>query len=471
MADQPTRRDFFKKAATLGAAGIGGSLGINAIAPSLLREKPVFEENRSFWATALPPQNPSLDRDLVTNVAIIGGGFLGLSAAYYLRKTWPEREVVVLEAKRCGNGASGRNGAMLLTMTDDRFMTWSGEPELDKRIYELTVDNIRRLGNLSASAGVDAEIEQNGALQVCNTKQDLEAGRDYIEKMRTHGLPLEFWNDEKVAEAVGTTVYHGGLFDPNSGQLHPGKLVNLFKVVAQRQGAKIHESTTITNIDEGETLRLTTEDGKTVEAKAVVLATNAYTAKLGYLRRAVAPLFDYVGITAPLGTTELAATGWRRRIPFNDSRTEVFYLGLTKDNRIHIGGGPADYEFNNGLENPQGAARRYDQLLRELTRIYPSLAGAPLEICWSGAVDMSLDRTAAVGRMGKHGNVYYGLGFSGHGLNLTSVFGRILADLIGERDGQWDWFPYLNHMPLYMPNEPFRWLGVQAALEYYKLSL
>jgi glycine/D-amino acid oxidase-like deaminating enzyme len=469
MADQPTRRGFFKRTAALGAAGIGASLGINAIAPTVLPEKFVFEENQSFWATVLPRQNPSLDRDLVANVAIIGGGLLGLSAAYYLKKTWPEREVVVLEAKRCGNGASARNGAMLLSMTDDRFMNWSGEPELDKRIYELTVDNIRRLEELSANTGVDAEIEQNGALQVCNTKQDVEAGRDYIEKMRAYGLPLEFWMGGKVADAIGTTVYRGGLFDPYSGQLHPGKLVNLFKVVAQRHGAQIYEGTTVTNIDEGETLRLTTNDGKTVEAKAAVLATNAYTSKLGYLRRAVAPLFDYVGITAPLEKTELAATGWRQRIPFNDSRTEVFYLGLTKDQRIHIGGGPADYEFNNGLENPQGAPRRYDLLRRELKRIYPSLAGVPLEICWSGAVDMSLDQTPAVGRTGKHGNVYYGLGFSGHGLNLTSVFGRILADLIAERDREWDWFPYLNRLPLYMPNEPFRWLGIEAALGYYGL--
>ena len=133
-------------------------------------------------------------------------------------------------------------------------------------------------------------------------------------------------------------------------------------------------------VEEGESLRLTTADGKTVRARALVLATNAYTSKLGYLRRAVAPFFDYVAITAPLSDAKLAETGWKKRIPFNDSRTEVFYLGLTKDQRIHIGGGLADYEFNDGLETPANANLRCMQLREELDRIYPALREEPFEV-------------------------------------------------------------------------------------------
>jgi glycine/D-amino acid oxidase-like deaminating enzyme len=106
----------------------------------------------------------------------------------------------------------------------------------------------------------------------------------------------------------------------------------------------------------------------------------------------------------------------------------------------------------------------------ELQRIYPSLAGVPFEICWSGAVDMSLDQTPAVGQMGKHGNIFYALGYSGHGVNLTSVFGRVLRDLIADKSAEWGWLPYLNRLPPYMPNEPFRWLGAKMATEYYRLN-
>jgi|SRR5579883_13198 glycine/D-amino acid oxidase-like deaminating enzyme len=469
-SNEKSRRNFLKKATRAGAAGIAGALGLNVAAPHVLPEKMVFGPNRSFWARELPPPNAPLEKDLDVDVAIIGGGFTGLSAAYYLRKTEPNRSVAVLEAHRCGNGASARNGAMMLNMTEDRFLQWSGEPELDQRIYALTLDNIQRLQALSAETGIDADIEQNGALQVFNTKSDKEKGTEFIAKIRPYGLPFEYWDQAKVSQAIGTTAYEGALFDPGSGQLHPGKLVALFKRAAQLAGAQIFEGTVIAHVEEGEQLRLTTADGRRVLAKAVILATNAFTSKLNYLRRAVAPFFDYVGITAPLSDAKLAATGWGKRIPFNDSRTEVFYLGQTKDRRIHVGGGLADYEFNNGVEDPSRAETRYQGLRRELRRIYPMLESEPLEVCWSGAVDMSLDQTPSVGQIGKHGNVYYAIGFSGHGVNLTSVFGRILADLVGAKESEWQWLPYLNRLPTYMPNEPFRWLGVQFATEYYRFT-
>ena len=467
---ETSRRNFLKKTTAASAAGVAGVCGINAVAPEVLPEKLVFERNHSFWAKALPAANPPLRRDLDVDVAIIGGGFTGLSAAYYLKKNRPSRGVAVLEGERCGNGASARNGAMMLTMTDDRFMVWSGEPELDKRIYELTVDNIHRLERLSAEIGVDADIESNGALQVFNTNRDAEKGREYIEKMKPQGLPFEYWDRSEVRESIGTNVYEGGLFDPGSGQLHPGKLVALFKAAAETAGAQIFEGTAVMHVEESGQLRLTTADGKTVRANSVILATNAFTSKLGYLRRVVAPFFDYVGITAPLSEEKLTEIGWRKRIPFNDSRTEVFYLGLTKDCRIHIGGGIADYEFNNGLGEPARATRRYEELRLELEHIYPKLVGVPFEVCWNGAVDMSLDQTPAVGQLGKNGNIFYALGFSGHGVNLTSVFGRVLADLIAGKAGNWSWLPYLNRLPPYMPNEPFRWLGSQLATTFYRIS-
>jgi len=467
---EKSRRNFLKNTAAVGAGGVVSVLGINAAAPHVLAERMVFEPNESYWSRALPPANPPLRQDASVDVAIIGGGFTGLSAAYYLKKNQPEKNVALFEAQRCGNGASGRNGAMMLNMTDDRFLQWSGEPELDKRIYDLTLDNIRRLQALSAATGIDADIEQNGALQVCNTKKDAEAGIAFINKIKGHGLPFEYWDRSAVVTALGTGFYQGALFDPGSGQLHPGKLVALLKAAATMAGAEIYDGTAIVDVEEGETLRLTSADGKTIRAKAVILATNAFTSKLGYLRRAVAPFFDYVGITAPLTDAKLAETGWRLRVPFNDSRTEVFYLGLTRDQRIHIGGGLADYEFNNGVTNPKQAETRYAALREELLRIYPMLGDVPFELCWNGAVDMSLDQTPAIGKMGKFQNIFYALGYSGHGVNLTSVFGRILADLVEGKEAQWAWLPYLDRLPLYIPNEPFRWLGVQMATEYLRLT-
>lgn len=459
-----------KTAAVAGAGMAVGAGALNSLAPVVFPEKMAFETNGSHWAKVLPPARLPLAADLVADVVVIGGGFTGLSSAYYIRKNTLPKKVVLLEAKCCGNGASGRNGAMLLTSTADRFMQMSSDPALDKKIYDLTAGNIRAIQQICASAAIDCELETGGALQVCNSQENIENGKKYLEQANRFGIPAEIWDKEKTAAALGTRAYEGALFDPHSGQLHPGKLVAALKAAAEAAGVEIYENTPVLHIEEGPVHRIVTASGHEVRARALVLATNAYTSELGYLRRTVVPIFDFVGITPPLGEATLSEIAWKSRMPFNDSRRETYYLGLTRDNRIHIGGGPVDYAFNNGVTVPETARPGYERILDELLRIYPKLNGVHFESTWSGVVDMSLDESPAVGRMGKYQNVYYGIGFSGHGVNLTSLFGRIIADLVAGREEEWTWLPYLNRLPPYIPNEPFRWLGIQAALRYYRLT-
>jgi gamma-glutamylputrescine oxidase len=229
-------------------------------------------------------------------------------------------------------------------------------------------------------------------------------------------------------------------------------------------GVQIHETSPVLHVDEGAIHTLHLNGGLRVRTPRLVLATNAYSSKLGYLRQAVAPIFDNVCITAPLDDDLFASAGWRDPIPFNDSRTEVFYAGRTRDNRIHFGGGPVDYQFNNGITEPHAMALRYAGVHREFARRFPVLAEVPFQACWNGLVDMSLNSSPALGCLGRSRNVYYGVGFSGHGVNLTSVFGRVIADVIAGNAAAWSWLPFLNRLPPYLPNEPFRWLGVTTAL-------
>ncbi len=464
------RRKLLKNAAIAGAGTAAASTGVNFVAPTILPEEMVFETNRSFWAKILLPAIPPLDSDIEADVAIIGGGFTGLSTAYYLLKNLPEKRVVLLEARASGNGASGRNGAMVLTQTADRYMRSSGDFALDKKIYDLTVTNIGAIREIASTAGIDCELETKGALQVCNTPENAATAKTFAEKAAVHGIPIEFWNREQTAAALGASVYAGAYFDPHAGQLHPLKWVQALKVAAIAAGAKIFENTQVIRVEQGPVHRIVTSSGYTVRARSLVLATNAYSSKLGYLRRAVSPIHDYVGITAPIPESLLADIGWKSRLPFNDCRTETYYLGITADNRIHIGGGPVNYSFNNGVRDRADQQHSYDTLRQELGRIFPKLAGMKFETTWGGVVDMSLDESPAVGQMGKHRNIFYAIGFSGHGVNLTSLFGRIIADLEVGRSEQWSWLPYLNRLPPYIASEPFRWLGIQAALRYYRLT-
>jgi len=243
----------------------------------------------------------------------------------------------------------------------------------------------------------------------------------------------------------------------------------------------------VERVDEGAELVLHIGGGNRVTAKSLVLASNAFTPNMGFLRNSVLPVREYVAMTRPLSDRELADVGWRLRAPFNDSRTEVFYLGLTKDGRVHIGGGAPRYDFNNGVGDARGAAgadaagtgtgagtgvagSHAARLRKELTRIFPGLAGVEFDVDWSGMIDWSLDASPSVGTTGKYRNIFYGLGYSGHGVNLTSVFGRIIADLEAGREAEWTHYPFVNAHPIYVPNEPFRWLAAEGSLAWYGLT-
>ncbi len=445
------------------AAGAAAA-GVNALAPVVRPETPVFGINRSHWSLALPQPNPPPARDVRADVIVVGGGFTGLSAAYYLRQALPKAKVVVLEAVRCGNGASARNGAMLQTSTEDTYMEPDVDPAFHRRLYALTRDNIDRIRRLSAETGVDCDLDQQGAVQAAYDSGDAEKMPAIAERLRAAGLPVELWRSEQMAQALGTRAYSAGLYEPGSGQVHPGKMVAMWKRAAEQAGATVYEGVPVVAVDEGPLVRLHLAGSVTASAPIVVLAANAYSSKLGYLRGAVAPIVNHVAITPPLTAAQRAAAGWTRRIPFNDSRTNVVYAGLTRDNRLHIGGGVEEYEFNDGLADPDDHGCGVAFLRRELGRLYPTLADVPFERTWWGFVDMSLDGASSVGRMGRHGNLLYAIGLSGQGVNFTSVLGRVLGDIAAGREADWAWLPYLGRLPPYLPNEPFRWLGVQAGI-------
>jgi gamma-glutamylputrescine oxidase len=470
MREITSRRRFLKYSAYAGGGAILGAAGLNQIAPMIWKKPLPLQPNDSYWANSKRPPNSPLTNDLDVDVAVVGGGLTGLASAYFVCRASPHKSVVVLEAQSCGSGASGRNGAMVLTMTADRYMNFSSTPSMDKKIYDLTVENIRFLTSLSTVTGIDCELETNGALQVLGSSDDMKSARAYVQQARSLGMPVEYWESPRIANAIGTEMYEGAFFDPSGGQIHPMNLVQALKAAAETAGATVYENTLVQSIVEGREHLLYTSDGRTVKAKSLVLATNAFTPRLGFLQNVILPLHEYVAITNTFSERELAQLGWRQRVPFIDNRTEVFYLGLTKDRRIHIGGGTPRYAYNNGPDNPDITRSHVSQLQRELIRLYPQLSGIQFAQTWSGVVDWSLDASPSVGSTGRYQNIFYGLGYSGHGVNLTSLFGRIIADLEAGHAASWTQYPFVNNRLYYVPNEPFRWIAAESELAWYRLT-
>ncbi len=359
---------------------------------------------------------------------------------------------------------------MVLTMTADRYMSFSSSPLMDRDLYDLTSANIRSIAQLSASTGVDCELEVHGAVQVFSSKEQARAGREYVAQARSLGMPVEFWGAQQTAAEIGSAVYEGGYFDPNGARVHPMKLVRVFKAAAENAGASIYESTPVQSIVSDREHQLRTRDGHTITAKALVLASNAFTPNLGHFRDSILPIREYVAITRPLSEAEMARLGWRSRVSFNDSKTLVYYFGMTADRRIHIGGGTPRYNYNN-TSRGSGVMRAHElQLREELLRVFPRLDGVEFETTWDGVIDWSLDASPSVGCTGRYRNIFYALGYSGHGVNLSSLFGRIIADLDAGREAEWRRLPFVNARMDYVPNEPFRWLAAEAGLAWYSLT-
>jgi len=298
----------------------------------------------------------------------------------------------------------------------------------------------------------------------------VEGYRKYSEHATSLGIPIEFWDKQRTKREIGTDVYYASLFDPNSGEVNPMKLIQVLKKAAEGAGAHIYEDNPVFEIEEGETNLLTVGEKKfKVRAKAIVLATNGYTSKLGYFKNSVFPIHTPMALTPPLPDSTFAKIGWSNPIGFSDTYNILYHVSRTPDNRILIGSGHVEYYFNNGVIFEGDAAQNKALLLRELTRIYPALSGVDFEYFWTGILGFSLDFSQSVGVMGKHRNIFYGLAYAGHGINLSTLFGRIIADLYAGNGNKWEEMPFLNHHFIPLPPEPLKWVGIQANIAYYRM--
>ena len=463
-----SRRDFLK----LSALALGGAAVSSVAGPAALGESAHFDPLDSYWAQEQPPPNPPLAADVQADVAIIGGGFTGLSAAWHLARALPHLRIVLLEARGVGNGASGRNGGMVLPQTPDESMQIDYDDETHRWTYNLTVGGMEGLAALVKASGIDCDLRLDGYLNVFTWPEDVDYYETYVARTQEMGLPLQLLDARETAARLGTDRYFGAVYDPNGGSVHPMKLIRALKKMAEAAGVRIYENSEVRAIRQGKTIELWVGDAlHRVRAPTIVLATNAYTSKLGLFRQRVIPMHTQCLATAPLTDAQLAAIGWESELPFYDSRTLLYHFVLTPDRRIVMGGGNADYFFNNGVHYRGDVAAVGRDMAAELLRIHPALADVAIEGAWNGVLGVTWDEHPAVGVTGERQNILYGLGYNGHGVNLAFLFGKVIADIYqGKSLDLWRYASFVDYDLPRFPPEPFRWLGAQGMLGYYRVS-
>lgn len=423
-----------------------------------------IDENRSVWAAVARPREalPALAGDVTADVVIVGGGFTGISTAYHLSARYPDRRIVLLEARGIGNGASGRNAGMALNWING---VDAAHPERAKRVWETTQRGIRWIADVIERHGLDVRFRRAGTLETYTDPERAEHAHAKVEKLAAYGIPGEFLTGAALARRIRAVGVVGAVDDPTTGQLNGLDLLNGLVPVLVARGVQIHEGSPVTRIEDGRTHVVHTAAG-TVRAPALVLATNGYTPNLGWFRTGILPLHSHMLATEPLPMARWAELGWGETAGFSDDLDRIAYASMTEDGRLLFGGGGnGAYSYLYGGRTAwTGSADAQHAFVRSvLDRYFPGAKDVAIAQRWTGTLGTTMHRVCSMGVTGSHRNVYYALGYSGHGVVLANLAGEVLCDLYSDHHEPWRDLPfYQRRIDGMIPPEPLRWAGYQV---------
>jgi gamma-glutamylputrescine oxidase len=401
--------------------------------PALARGDSADHAPSWYAATAIGDRRRQpLQGDTRSDVCIVGGGYTGLSAALHLARRG--RRVVLLEARRLGWGASGRNGGQLHSgqrRDQPTLEAWFGAGRA-RALYDLAEEAKATVKDLIAQHAIACDW-QDGLIHAVHKERYLGPARAEVEHLqRVYGAQgLSVLSRAEVAAAIGTEAYRGGWRDATAGHLHPLNFALGIARAAEEAGAILHEDSTVTALGGGARPQVTTGRG-TVTADSVILACNGYLRGLEPdTESRVMPIHNYVLATEPLGSRADALIPGREAVA--DSRFVVHYWRLSRDGRMIFGGGES---YGHGFPPDLKAFVR-----RHMLKIYPGLADVRIAHAWGGTLAVTMRRLPYLRRL--RPGLYTACGYSGQGVGTATFAGKLLAEAICGEQERFDIFAAL----------------------------
>jgi len=427
-----------------------------------------------IWRAGVPVreyERPA-GRRLHADVAVIGGGFAGLSAAYHVLRRRPGSRVIVLEAEQVGAGASGRTTGMLGPGVGQSLPALVKRHARDRAraLYAATLRAVEAVATLVADERIACDFEMTGQLVVARSA----GGRGRVAAIARLLAELELPGGVLDDDALDRTIRiapaaraegsgPAALRLPIAGTLHPLRLVlGLAESVGER-GGTIFERARVTRIGHEIPVRLELEDGAVVTADRVVLATAGYTPSLGVFHGRVLPVHLQVVATEPLGERARDALGWKGREGVLDSRRVFNYFRLTTDDRIVFGGGRPRYQWGGLAESPSSGARALDALTRELERTLGWDLGLRVTHGWTGVIGYVADALPAIHHLNDRPALLHAVGWCGHGVALSIASGAWVAAMLGDGAAPED-LPWFRTDPPLVPFEAIRWAAFRGSV-------
>ena len=398
----------------------------------------------------------SLKGEVNADVCVVGAGYTGLSAALELASAG--YKVVVLESETIGYGASGRNGGQVCTgfsSGHQKIVNQLGKQDA-RKCFALAEESKALLKQRIADHRIDCDLTW-GYMHVVpkpHLVDELKSWRDEYAELGVSGISL--LDKPELEKKLGSTIYHGALRESDAGHLHPlNYCLGLARAVI-KAGATIYDNSRVTDIDTGSAPSATTTRGK-VKAKFMVIAGNAYlgrTVKSLYGR--VMPVASYIIATEPLGENRAKSLIADNEAVANTNFI-VDYYRRSKDHRM-LFGGRASYST---FEPPSLAT----YMRPRMTHVFPQLKDVKIDFAWGGYIAITSNRVPDCGRLSP--TVYYTHGYSGQGVALSGLYGKLMAEAIRGTAERFDLLAKVKHLPF--PGGPVRTPILVAAMMYYRI--
>ena len=409
---------------------------------------------------------PPLTEDTQCDLLIVGGGFCGLWGAIQAKEKSADRDVVLIESRSIGNGASGRPAAIMSTSvmhgidnTERMF------PEDVSELERLGLENMKGFRESLEQYDIDCDVEWSGEMTVSVGDEGVSTIEKNFELYCRYGHDAVKLDKAQVQQQIHSPIFHAGVWSKNQcGIVHPGKLIRGLRQVALKLGVRVYEFTPhLSNSQQHDYIEVNTPYAA-IKAKKVLLATNAWGAGHRRIKTRVSAIRDRIIVTNPLSSQQMESVGWKNRQGIYDTRTQLNYMRLTKDNRI-LFGGRLDYYFANNTDPTlDKTSTPYIRLVKSFYRTFPQLKNeVAFSHAWSGPIGLTT-RMAVHYQRYHDGNMVFAGGYSGFGVTASRFGARVGLAVLDGDDIPETRMTFAISEPNYVPPEPFRWLGAKITM-------